>query len=146
VTAVIEKLKPVQKVRSLAQPSGEKSTLTPVQQQKMLKSKEYQAAYAQAMAYYTSANGKYGKLEIVLKKNPYKEASLKDIPKIESAIKKAVKGTVLADAKIERFSANGNARHYRDFHRVDDDVAFDYRAYLLVTFTCSELSDYDGHP
>jgi RND superfamily putative drug exporter len=37
----------------------------------------------------------------VLKKNPYKEASLKDIPKIESAIKKAVKGTVLADAKIE---------------------------------------------
>lgn len=101
VTAAVEQLSPVQKVRSLAQPSGEKSTLTPAQQQKLMQSEEYQAAYAQALAYYTSADGKYGKMEIVLKKNPYKEASLKDIPKIESAIEKAVKGTALENAKIE---------------------------------------------
>lgn len=111
VTAAIEQLAPIEKVRSLAQPSGEKSTLTPAQQQKLMQSKEYQAAYAQALAYYTSVDGQFGKMEIVLKKNPYAEASLKDIPKIEKAIQQAVKGTVLADAKI---ALSGTTAQYHE--------------------------------
>jgi RND superfamily putative drug exporter len=111
LTTALTKVDGIEKVRSISQPAGEAlPQLSLEQQQQMMQSPEFQAA----LSYYTSQDGMYGKMEIVLEDNPYAEKSLKEIVKIEKAIDLAVKGTALENVQIKLAGTTAA------YHELDD--------------------------
>lgn len=116
LTVALEQVDAIDKVRSVTQPSGEPlPTLTPQQQMMMMQSAQYQAV----LNYYSSQDGVYGKMEIVLKENPYAESSLKEIDKIEDVIQQTVKGTALADVQIKLSGTTAQYHELEDLSQKD---------------------------
>ncbi len=98
ITQALSQLSFVDKVRSISQPTGEAPPLLSNEQQMaMLQSPEYQ----EAMNIYTSSDGQYSKIEIILKDNPYSETSLNQIPIMRDTIEKAIASSPLQETEVQ---------------------------------------------
>ncbi len=116
ITTELSKLDAIVKVRSIAQPDGSPlPSLTEEQQLQMMQSPEFAAA----MNYYSSQDGQYGKMEIILKENPYAEKSLQVIPVIQSTIEQAVKGSALENAQLQLSGTTAQYYELEDLSQTD---------------------------